>query len=256
MKNFILTLMTTLILPMTFAHAEIDPGLVDIRPIVIKQEFTVKDGDTKIIRLPRYAFLDRVSMEVNTGLFCGKNHFSVSFEGYAHQNVDIKGGLTGYRNKIISANVWARTLEIHNTSGCKIKVRKIEVLPRRWYQGRTQGRGNGQTHGQTRPVVVPVSEAGAQVSFLLENILYIDNLVDDSDRVQFITPSKRVFGKALAVLNSAPETSQASLQAIKAVLEQLYAIRPLLDRLSSIEATFEVAQEIHSVETCLERMVR
>ena len=226
--------------------AQVDTEEVNLTPIKLPEEFTVKCGDTNIIPLPRFAFIDRMTMEVKTSPFCGDDQFRISFDGQAHQTVQVAGGLKGWRTKIITVSARARNIEIYNSGNCKLKIRQINVLPRRFNQG-------GNSHG---PVYYPASDAAAHVSFLLESMLYLDSLMGDADRIQYISPSKKVLGKALSVLNTAPETSQAALKAIQDVIVHLQNIAPFIERLQTIETTFELAQEIQSTQVTLERMTR
>lgn len=244
MKNLFLILLSLLSLSSAFAQETTDEA--QLQPFVLNEEVTIKSGDTKIIPLPRYTYIDRMIFDVKTSLFCDDSSFVVSLDGYASQTVSVAGKLDGYRSKIVVANVNARNVEIFNNSNCKIKIKGLQVLPRRWMTGSTGPRGT----------YAPISQAGGQVSFLLEAILFLDPLVNDADRVQYISQAKKVLGKALAVLNSSPETSQASLAAIKEVLRFMDQAEPFFDRLSSIEATFDTVQEIQSVKTSLERMTR
>src|SRR5687767_7072548 len=108
MKNFIMTIMTALLLPVAFAGTDTDQKEVDLTPIYIREEISIKAGDTRIIPLPRYAYIDRMSLEVKTGFLCGKDSFRVSFDGYSARSVTVKGGFTGYRNKILSVDARAR----------------------------------------------------------------------------------------------------------------------------------------------------
>lgn len=186
--------------------AQVETEIV-LAPIKIAETYKIASGDTKIIPLPRFTFIDRVTLEVKNGFFCGKSSAQISFDGYGLQNIQIQGGLKGFRSKIITAGNNARNIEITNNSNCSIKVKAINILPRRW--GTSRG-GNG-------PVYVPASEAAAHVSFLLETLLYVETLVGDADRTQYITPMKKSIARALAVLQTAPETSQASLKAIQEV---------------------------------------
>lgn len=218
---------------------------VNLNPIRLPEEFTVKCGDSSIIPLPRLAFIDRMTLEVKTSPFCGEDQFRISFDGQAHQNVQVSGGMKGWRTKIITVSARARNIEIYNSSNCKLKVRQIHVLPRRMNQGPHHG-----------PVYFPMSDAAAHVSFLLESMLYLDSLVGDADRINYISPSKKVLGKALSVLNTAPETSQASLRVIQDVIVHLQNIAPFIERLQTIETTFELAQEIQLTQVTLERMTR
>ncbi len=217
----------------------------NLTPIRLPEEFTVKCGDTSIIPLPRLAFIDRMTLEVKTSTFCSEDQFSISFDGLAHQNVMVSGGIKGWRTKIITVSARAHNIEIYNTTNCKLKIREIHVLPRRMNQG-----------PQHEPVYFPMSDAAAHVSFLLESMLYLDSLVGDEDRLNYISPSKKVLGKALAVLNSAPGTSQASLKAMQEVIVHLQSLTPFIERLQTIETTFELAQEIQSTKVILERMIR
>lgn len=248
MKKTILTLITALFIPLAFGQ-ELPPEELDLRPIMIPTVQKVKAGDTHVIPLPRMAYIDRLSLEADTSAFCKKSSFLLSFDGHETKRVEVDGGLRGYRTKIIRVDARTRTLEVFNSTGCKLKIRNIQILPRRWSEHHRQIPGHG-------PVYHPVSDAGAQVSFLLETFMYLEGLVGDADRAQFITPTKKAVGKALAILNTTPETSQASLLAIKDVLFQLQAARPFVERLATIEATFEASQEIQSVEAALIRMIR
>lgn len=211
-------------------------------PIRLMEEVKVKSGDTAILSLPRYTFIDRITLEIKTSLLCGDDSVRFSFDGHQSQSVMVNNGLKGWRTKIITVMANARNIELYNTSNCTIRVKNIIVLPRRI------------NINQGYPV--PKSEAASYVSFLMETMLYLDSLVADADRVAYITPSKKVFGRALAVLNNAPETGAASLNAIKDVLEFLNSAAPFIERLQTIENTFEIAQEIQSSKVALERMIR
>ncbi len=217
-----------------------------LQPIKINETIAIASGDTKIIPLPRFTFIDRVNLEVKNGFFCGKSSIQISFDGYSLQNLGIQGGLKGFRNKIINVGNNARNIEITNNSNCKIKVRAINVLPRRF----------GQNHGGNGPIYVPRSEAASHVSFLLESFLYVETLVGDADRTQYISPLKKSLGKALAVLQTAPETSQAALKAIQDVLSTLKQSEIFIEKLQTIESTFEAAKEIETAKVILERMTR
>jgi hypothetical protein len=225
------------------SFAQVDADEVNLTPIRIPEEFVIRSGDTKIIPLPRLAFIDRMTLEVRTSAFCGEDQFRISFDGQASQNVQLPTGMQGWRTKIVHVSARARNLEIYNSANCKIKIRQMHILPRRFNQG----------HG---PVYYPASDAAAHVSFLLETMLYLESLVGDMDRVTYISSSKKVFGKALSVLNTSPETSQASLKAIQEVIQHLRSITPFIEKLQTIESTFELAQEIQSTQVILERMVR
>lgn len=237
---FVLSLLFTV---SAFAQVE---GEILLAPIKISEKIEIASGDTKIIPLPRYTFIDRVTLEVKNGFFCGKSSAQISFDGFSLQNVAVQGGLKGFRNKIITVGNNARNIEITNNSNCKIKVRNINVLPRRFGTGR----------GTNGPVYVPASEAASHVSFLLETLLYVETLVGDADRTQYISPMKKTLGKALAVLQTAPETSQASLKAIQDVIASLNASEKFIEKLQTIESTFEVAKEIETAKVVLERMTR
>lgn len=252
MKKNIFAILTLLFTVVAFAqeHEPIKEIEENITPIVMPETYQVKSGDTRIIPLPRYTFIDRLTFEVKTSLFCGSGNFKMSFDGYSMRTVDFASGFNGYKTKIITADARTRTLEIYNTSNCSIYVKGITILPRRWQSGQGHHPVPGGHHGGY------FSEASAQVSFLFETLIYLNDLVSDHDRVTYLSPGKKVIGRALAVLNNTPETSQASLTAIKEVLDYLKMIRPLVDHLSTIETTFEVAQEIQSTEAALERMIR
>jgi hypothetical protein len=226
------------------ASAQVETDEIKLTPIKMPEEFTIKSGDTKILPLPRFTFIDRLTLEVKTSAFCSDDQFRISFDGESNQTVHV-AGFSSWRTKIITATARARNIEIHNSSNCKMKIRQINILPRRFGQP-----------GQNGPVYHPTSDAAAHVSFLLESMLYLDSLMGDADRIQYISPSKKVLGKALAVLNTSPETSQASLKAIQEVIAHLKSIAPFIERLQTIESTFELAQEIQSTQVTLERMTR
>jgi hypothetical protein len=213
--------------------------------ITMPEEVTIKSGDTKIIPLARYFYLDRLTLEIKNSFLCGKDSVRISFDGYQSQNLTVEGGSSGWRTKIVVVNGNARNIEIYNSSSCKVKIKEITILPRRY--------GARQGHG---PVYFPVTEAASQVSFLMESFLYLDQLVGDADRVAYLSPAKKVIGKAMATLNTTPETSQAALKAIQDVVAFLKTAEPFTDRLTSTEATFEIANEIQSVKIALERMIR
>lgn len=257
MKNLFLIALCSLFMTSAFAEAPAtqEVGEAQLSPILMPEEFTVKSGDTKIIPLPHFMFIDRMTFEVKTSLFCKKDSFRVAFDGYSAQSVWLDGGLKGFRNKIVMAQVSTRTLEFTNTTECQIKVKNMQVLPRR-FNARPGNCASPLPCGGNGPVYMPASEAGAQVSYLIETFQYLGDLATDADRIQFITPMKRTAGKALAVLNSAPETSQAALRAIQEVIRELKRAQPFIEKLATVEATFEIAQEIQSVEAALERMVR
>ena len=247
MKTLILSLALLLSLG-AFAQ---DENLVDgvvgeaLPAIQIPDEVTIKSGDTKIIPLARFFYLDRLTLEVKNSLLCGQDSVRISFDGYHSQSLAVEGGTSGWRTKIVVVGANARNIEIYNNSGCKIKIKNITVLPRRF--------GSRPGHG---PAYYPTTEAAAQVSFLMESILYLDQLVGDADRTQYLSPAKKVIGKALAVLNTSPETSQAALRSIQDVVAYLKSAEPFLDRLATIETTFEISNEIQSVKVSLERMIR
>jgi|GEM_PF-3299506 len=272
MKNLLLGFMTSFLMTSAFAQA-IGPETVVVLPtdvvidraepaptrLFLPDTYKIKPGDTKIISLGRYTYIDRVSLEAKLCLFCGKESFRISFDGFSQGPVQAEGGLMGYRTKIVSADVGTRTIEITNTSRCELKIRSIEVLPRRWAAGRTghDNYGHGQPGSHRRgPVFSHVSEPAAQVSFLVESYMMLDQLVGDQDRMDFVSPGKKIVGRAEAILNSTPETSQASVKAIQSVLKELERARSFFDRLAGSEANFELIQEIQSVEASLERMVR
>lgn len=211
-------------------------------PIRLMEEVKVKSGDTGIIALPRYTFIDRMTLEIKTALLCGDDTIRFSFDGNQSQNVLVNNGFKGWRTKIITVMANARNIEIYNSSSCSIRIKNIIVLPRRINinQGHT----------------LPRSEAASYVSFLMETMLYLDSLVGDADRVTYISPSKKVFGQALTILNNAPETSTSSLNAIKEVIEFLNSATPFIEKLQTIESTFGIAQEIQSTKFALERMTR
>jgi hypothetical protein len=213
--------------------------------INMPEEVTIKSGDTKIIPLAHFFYLDRLTLEVKNNLLCGKDSVRISFDGYNSQNLAVEGGTSGWRTKIVVVNANARNIEIYNSSNCKIKVKDITILPRRY--------GTRPGHG---PAYYPATEAAAQVSYLMETFLYLDQLIGDADRVAVLSPAKKIIGKAMATLNTSPETSQAALKAIQDVVAFLKANEAFIDRLSSTEATFDIANEIQSVKVSLERMIR
>lgn len=228
------------------AYAQATNDIV-LAPIKLPETITIASGDTKIIPLPRYTFIDRVTLEIKNGFLCGKASAQISFDGYGVQNIPVQSGwFKAFRNKIVTVGNNARNIEITNNSRCKIKVRQINVLPRRW----------NSSYGGHGPVYFPASEAASQVSFLLETFIYVESLVGDADRIQYISPMKKALGKALAVLQTAPETSQASLKAIQEVIKTLQASEKFVEKLQSIESTFEIAKEIETVQVVLERMTR
>lgn len=228
------------------AYAQDENIVGDALPTInFPDEVSIKSGDTKIIPLSRFLFLDRITLEVKNGLFCGKDAVRISFDGFNSQNLVLEDSFSGWRNKIVVVGGNARNIEIYNNSNCKMKIRNITILPRRF--------GSRQGHG---PVYYPSTEAAAQVSFLLESILFLDQLVGDADRVQYLSPAKKVIGKAMAVLNTSPETSQAALKSIQEVVTFLKSAEPFLEKLSTIETTFEIGNEIQSVKVSLERMIR
>lgn len=249
MKNLFLTTVVLFSLNV-FAQENIDEStqVENLAPINLPEEVTVKSGDTKIIPLPRYTFIDRVSLEVKNALLCGEDSVRISFDGYNSQSLKVEGGMDGYRTKILVVNAHARNIEVYNNSGCKVKIKAIQVLPRRFHVNRG---GHGHGHGYNHR-----TEAASQVSFLLESFLYLDSLVGDADRTAYLSPGKKALGKALSVLNTAPETSQASLAAIKEVISFLNASQPFIEKLATIETTFEISTEIQAVKATLERMIR
>ncbi len=216
-------------------------------PIKMNEEYTIKRGDLKIITLPRYTFIDRIAFEVKNSTFCSEDSIRISFDGLASQNVQVNGGISGYRSRIVTALTNSKTVEIFNGTDCKIKVKNIEVLPRRIQAG--------TRYPHSGPVIY-ASEASAQVSFLLDGLMFLDSLVNDYDRVNHLSPGKKIVGQALAVLNNAPETSQASIKAITTVIQFLESKQGFLERLATIESTFQISQDIQSVKVSLERMIR
>lgn len=254
MKNIFLTLVSIFLINIAWSQIENLPNGSpngsdeEFRPlptIEIKQDYTIKSGDTVIIPLPRFTYVDRIMLDVRNNFFCKSSKFRMSFDGSNLQSVEVSGGAKGFRSKILTVNNSARNIEIYNETDCKIVVKNITVLPRRINAGYSSGAAN-----------ISDSESVAHVSFLLETMRYLEELVSDQDKVEHISPAKKALGKALSALNTLPATAQASRTVILEVLTQFTKSQSFIERLLSINATYDIAQEIQSTLFILERMIR
>lgn len=218
---------------------------VNLNPIHFPDEVKIRKQDLTLISLPRIAFIDRIIMEIKISPLCGHGSFDVTFDSMSKKTLHLPGNVLGWRKKIINVSERARSIEIYNNLNCKLKIRNIQVLPRRY----TFNNGG-------KPVYEANTDSAAHVNFILENLVFIESLVGDQDRIKYLTPTKKVLGNALSVINTSPETSQSARFAIEKVITQLNEIHPFIEKLQSIESTFDIAREILSAKQTLEKMIR
>lgn len=231
----------TLFMMSAFASEEADK-LMQATTIAVNQK--IETHDTGFINLPHLMMQGRVVIRMKRTSFCFCTTLvNVSFEGSDRQEIKIESG--DYINYIAKSNTPARAIEIKNMEGCNVTVESVTLLPRT-FKPHSDSRYGGENAGNSY---------GA-VSYAYQAFKYLEDWVSDQDRIAYLTPSIKVLGQAMAVLNVSPETSSSAREALSAVAKQLALDAPFIEKLISVETTYAIGVEITSVKSQIESMLK
>ncbi len=215
-------------------------------PVVVNERMVLRSHDTDVIPFNRFMRIDRILIEAKTPASCSPSNLVVSVDGYAEnrKNVWIPSNLVA-RKFIVEMNGYSgRTLQIENDGGCRIIIKSIKILPRRPMVG-----GNGGGGGS----VIDPTDITAHVMNIVDISQMLTEYVTPQEVVQYLSPLRKLGGKAVASINATGLTSTATRAALVALVEELKKHEVFIDRLISSLYTQDLGYQLMEAKVAIER---
>jgi len=215
-------------------------------PVIVEKKMVIRSHDTDVINLNRFMHIDRILIKAKASIFCGPSNLLISVDGYSEnkQPLWVPSNLAA-RNFILEMQGFSgRTLQIENEGGCKVTIESIKVLPRRPLVKPHGGNGGG---------VGDVSDIAYYVSGVVDVAQILVDYVTPQEVVQYLSPWKRLGGKAVATINATGPSSTATRAALTALVKQLALDEAFIDRLISSQFTQDLGYEMMEAKTAIER---